>query len=138
MEKYLQVLRKNKLKITPKRKAVIGLFLKSGMRMEPYEVYRKLKQKLSKLGLPTVYRILDELEGIGILVQSPTEDRQLRYALCDCPGTHHHHFVCRKCKKVDEVDFCNFKGISKFIEKNLRAKVETHHLQIEGVCAKCK
>jgi len=138
MEKYFQALKKSKLKITPRRKAVINLFLKSGMRMGSYDVYGKLKPKLSKIGLPTVYRILDELEKAGILVQSLTEDRQLRYALCDSPDTHHHHFVCRKCKKVSKVDFCNFKGISEFIKKNLKAKVETHNLQIEGVCARCK
>jgi Fur family zinc uptake transcriptional regulator/Fur family ferric uptake transcriptional regulator len=138
MEEYFQTLKRNKLKITPKRKAVIGLFLKSGMRMGPYDIYNKLKQKLPKIGLPTVYRILDELKTVGILVQSLSQDRQLCYALCDSPGTHHHHFVCRKCKKVDEVSFCNFKGISEFIKKNLKAKVETHHLQIEGVCSRCK
>jgi len=138
MEKYLQVLKKNKLKVTPKRKAVINLFMKSGTRMGSYDIYSKLKRKLSKIGLPTVYRILDELEKAGILVKSLSEDRQLRYALCDCPGTHHHHFVCRKCKRVDEVNFCNFNGVSKFIKKNLNAEAETHYLQIEGVCSKCK
>ncbi len=138
MEKYFQTLKSNKLKITPRRKAVISLFLKSGIRMGPYEVYRKLKQKLSKIGLPTIYRILDELEKAGILVQSLSKDRQLCYALCDFPGKHHHHFICRKCKKVDEVDFCNFRGISEFIKKNLKARVEMHHLQIEGVCSRCK
>jgi len=138
MEKYLQTLKRNKLKITPRRKAVINLFIKSGMRMGSYDVYSKLKQKLPKIGLPTVYRILDELEKAGILVKSLSEDRQLRYTLCDSLGVHHHHFVCRKCKKVKEVHFCNFDGISRFIKNNLNAKVETHYLQMEGLCSKCK
>jgi Fur family zinc uptake transcriptional regulator/Fur family ferric uptake transcriptional regulator len=138
MENYLQALKKNKLKITPKRKAVISLFLKAGTRMGPYDIYNKLKQKLPKIGLPTIYRILDELEKTVILVQSLSQDRQLYYALCDSPGTHHHHFVCRKCKKVKEINFCNFRGISNFIKKNLKAKVETHHLEIEGICSRCK
>jgi len=138
MENYFQALKKNELKITPRRKAVIGLFLKTGMRMGPYDIHNKLKQKLSKIGLPTVYRILDEFTKAGILVRSLSEDGQLRYALCALPGEHHHHFTCRKCKKVEEVDFCNFKGVSQFIENKLNAKAESHQLQIEGLCSKCK
>lgn len=138
MENYFQALKKNELKITPRRKAVIGLFLKTGTRMGAYDIHNKLKQKLSKIGLPTVYRILDEFTKAGILVRSLSEDRQLRYALCALPGEHHHHFTCRKCRKVEEVEFCNFKGLSRFIEKNLKAKVEAHQLQIEGLCSQCK
>jgi len=138
METYLQTLKNNRLKITPRRKAVINLFVNCGVRMGPFDVYGKLRKKLPILGLPTVYRILDELMKAGILVKSLSEDRQLRYALCALPGEHHHHFTCRKCKKVEEVDFCNFKGVSQFIENELNAKVETHQLQIEGLCSKCK
>ncbi|MBU4304285.1 MAG: transcriptional repressor [Candidatus Omnitrophica bacterium] len=138
METYIQVLKNNRLKVTPRRKAIIGVFMKHGVRMGPYELYEKLKRKLPKLGLPTVYRILEELKDAGILVQSLAEDRRLRYALCACPDEHHHHFTCRKCKKVEEVEFCNFNGLSSFIEKNLNAKVESHNLQIEGLCARCR
>jgi Fe2+ or Zn2+ uptake regulation protein len=138
MEAQLQTLRDNKLKITPRRKAVISLFEGRGVRMGPYDVYEKLKNKLPSLGLPTVYRILDELSKSGILLQSLSEDRQLRYMRCAYPHKHHHHFTCRKCSKVEEVEYCNIKGVSKFIEKNLNAKVEAHQLQIEGLCSKCR
>lgn len=138
METHLKTLKDNKLKITPRRKAVISLFEYSGACMGPYEVHKKLKNKLPVLGLPTVYRILDELSRAGILIRSLSEDRQLRYMFCAHPYEHHHHFRCRKCKKVEEVDFCNFKGVSEFIENKLNAKIESHQLQIEGLCSKCK
>ncbi|MFA5090811.1 MAG: Fur family transcriptional regulator [Candidatus Omnitrophota bacterium] len=138
MELYLQALKSNRLKITPRRKAVIDLFMKQGIQMGPYDVYEKLQNRLSVIGMPTVYRILDEFTKVGILVKSLSEDRQLRYALCALPGEHHHHFTCRKCRKVEEVAFCDFNKVSKFIEKNLKAKVEAHQLQIEGLCSKCK
>jgi Fur family transcriptional regulator, ferric uptake regulator len=138
MEKHLQTLKAHKLKITPRRKAIIELFKDSPMRMGAYEVYKKLKHKLPTLGLPTVYRILEQFSQAGILIQSLSKDRQLCYMLCGHPHEHHHHFTCRKCRKVEEVDYCNIKGVSRFIEKNLDAKVEAHQLQIEGLCSKCK
>jgi Fe2+ or Zn2+ uptake regulation protein len=138
MQFYIQVLKDNRLKVTPRRRAVIDIFKSDSSRMSPYEVYAKLKKKLPTIGLPTVYRILDEFKKSGILVQALSEDRRLRYALCSMPREHHHHFTCRKCKKVEEVKFCNFKGTLQFIENKLNAKVEGHQLQIEGLCSKCK
>lgn len=138
METQLQALKTNQLKITSRRKAVIGLFIDRGVRMGAYDVYERLKRTLSTIGLPTVYRILAELTKAGILVESVSDDRQLRYSLCAYPNKHHHHFTCRKCRKTEEVDYCNFKSVSRFIEQKLNAKVEAHQLHIEGVCSQCK
>ena len=138
MDRYLQVLRGNLMKITPRRKAVINLFLKNNTRMKPCDVYKNLRKKLPKIGLPTIYRILDELKNIGILVQVLSEERQLYYSLCSMPDEHHHHFICTKCKKTEEVDYCNFDEISRLIEKNLKCKVESHLLQIKGLCTQCR
>ena len=138
MDRYLQVLRGNLMKITPRRKAVINLFLKNNTRMKPCDVYKNLRKKLPKIGLPTIYRILVELKNIGILVQVLSEERQLYYSLCSMPDEHHHHFICTKCKKTEEVDYCNFDEISRLIEKNLKCKVESHLLQIKGLCTQCR
>lgn len=138
MEIYLKKLRKHGLKFTPRRKAVISLFLDSQSCLGPYEVYRILKHKIKPLGLPTTYRILDELCKIGVLVQIQSRDRQLYYSLCSIPESHHHHFMCRKCKQIKEVEYCNFAEVSRFIEKKLNCEVESHLIQMEGLCARCK
>ena len=138
MQSYLDILKQNALKITPKRKAVIDLFLKNNRRMGPREVYQNLRKDIAPLGLPTVYRILEEFKNIGVLIQIPSDDRQLYYMLCKMPHEHHHHFVCRGCRRVEEVEYCNFGEVSKFIEKNLNGKVEQHFLHIEGLCSKCR
>ena len=139
MNAHLERIKENGLKITLQRKAVLALFLKNNSRKTPYDVHEKLKKSLPRLGLPTVYRILEELKEIGLMVRIPSEDRQLYYSLCHLPGhKHHHHFVCRKCKKIEEVERCSLKGISNFILRKLGAIVESHSLQLEGLCASCK
>jgi Fe2+ or Zn2+ uptake regulation protein len=138
MNAYLDILRKNALKITPKRKAVICLFLKSGQRMGPQEVHQRLSKKAGTLGLPTIYRILEELKELGILERVVSNDRKLYYSLCVCPDEHHHHFICRKCKRIEEVAGCSFSATARAIEKKLNCRIEEHLLQIEGLCAACK
>lgn len=134
---YLDKVKAGQLKNTPKRRAVIGLFLRGNKYLGPQEVRRMLKNRFSRLGLPSVYRILEELHRLGILAKVE-KNRQLYYALCRTPQGDHHHFVCKKCKRVEEVNYCNFKEISRFIEKELNGKVESHLLQIEGLCSHCK
>jgi len=139
MNAHLERIKKSGLKVTSQRKAVLALFSKNNLRKTPYDVHKKLRKGLPQLGLPTVYRILEELQGIGLMIRIPSEDRQLYYSLCHLPGAkHHHHFVCRKCKKIEEVEHCNFKSISDFVLRKLGAVVESHSLQLEGLCASCK
>jgi Fe2+ or Zn2+ uptake regulation protein len=138
METYLRKLKEHRLKLTPRRKAVISLFLDSQSCLGPYDVHRILKHKIKPLGIPTTYRILEELCSIGVLARIQSRDRHLYYTLCSIPESHHHHFICRKCKRIKEVEYCNFKGVSSFIEKKMNCKVESHLIQIEGLCARCR
>jgi len=135
---YLTALKENQLKITPRRKAVIELFLKEKRYLGPSDIKGMLGKMLLKVGLPSVYRILEELESAGILVKIEHQNRQLYYSLCRKPRTDHHHFICRRCNKVEEVEFCNFREISQFIEKKLNGKVQHHSLHIEGLCSECR
>lgn len=138
IELYLQELKEQGLKITPKRKATIGLFLKKKSYLSPQEVLEKLGNDFPGISSSTVYRILEELQDTGILVKIGHEDRQLYYSLCRMPDQHHHHFICRKCRRVEEVDLCNFKEFERVISKNLNCKVENHSVQLEGLCSHCK
>ncbi|MGE5308678.1 MAG: Fur family transcriptional regulator [Deltaproteobacteria bacterium] len=132
-------LREKNLKVTPKRTAVIELFLSRRRCFGPQDVWRAVKPSFGRLGLPSVYRILEELRGAGVLERVEKRDRQLYYVLCTAPRPcHHHHFVCRKCGRVEEVDFCNIRELERFIERRLGCKAESHSLRVEGLCARCR
>ena len=136
-ETYSGVLKNNGLKVTPRRRAVIDLFLKAGRRLGPLEVHRRLAKKVGTLGRPTVYRILEELEAAGILLRVVADDRQLYYTLNKGPDDHHHHFVCRRCQRIEEVVGCQFDDTVQKIERKLGCRIEAHLFQLEGLCAHC-
>ena len=137
IDNYLKRVKNGGLKITPKRRAVIEFFLRENRYLGPQEIRGLLKKKFSRLGLPSIYRILDELSGLGILIKVE-KDRRLYYALCRAPDSDHHHFICTKCRKVQEVKFCNIQAVSDFIEKKLNGKIQSHLLQLEGLCSICR
>ena len=50
---------------------------------------------------------------------------------------HHHHFLCRRCGQVEEVNLCLMEEVTQYVQRHLKARVESHFLQIEGLCARC-
>ena len=138
-ERYIEILRENGLKITPKREAILDFFLKNKIYATPEEVWKSLKNNFKKLGLPTIYRNLEEFNQIGILTKIEGDENRFYYALCEAenPFSHHHHIVCIKCHKVGLVEICNFDEITKKIEKMSGFKVIEHSLQIKGICKNC-
>jgi len=136
---YFEILREVNLKVTPKRKAIIGFFLQEGKYFSAEEVWKSLKKEFEHLGFPTVYRNLEELENIGILIKINHPQRKFYYAICHlCKKEKHHHFICKRCGRVDEVEFCNFENIVRDIERKLDCKITSHFTQIEGLCSECK
>jgi Fur family zinc uptake transcriptional regulator len=135
---YIARLKQHGHRVTPKVRAVIALFLKSGTVLDPFEVRAGLQKQFKGVGLPTVYRILEGLARCGILLTAANEDRQLRYYICrDLEAGHHHHFLCRQCGQVEEVNLCLMEEVTQYVKRHLKARVESHFLQIEGLCARC-
>ncbi len=129
-------LKELQLKVTPKRIAILDILARTGSFVSPEEVRRKLQEKFSSIGLPTVYRNLDELAAGGIVAKIIHPNRQLYYYLCRNTD-HHHHFVCLSCHKVIDLEICSVKGLEDEINAQVRGKVVSHILQVNGLCGRC-
>lgn len=130
--KFNQCLKELKLKATPKRLAILSLLAEELSYASPEEVWRKLQMNFGSIGLPTVYRNLEELANGGLITKVIHPNRQLYYYFC--PNSHHHHhFICLSCRKVEDVDFCGMEGI----EKKVNGTVLSHIVQVNGLCRDC-
>jgi Fe2+ or Zn2+ uptake regulation protein len=138
-ESVAGTLRDQGLKVTPRRLAAARLLFDAGRAMTPEEVRGRLRPKLGRLGLPTVYRILDELAGAGLLTRVERDDRLLSYAACRAePGRHHHHLVCTGCGRVEVVG-CSFPSSQRRnIERRTGFRVTGHRMQVDGLCRECR
>lgn len=132
MQHFDALLRDLNLKITPKRRAILDILAGEGGYASPEEVWRKLKHRFARIGLPTVYRNLEELAVGGVVTTILHPDRKLYYYYCD-NRSHHHHFVCLSCRRVEDVAFC---GLAE-IEKRVGGRVVSHIVQVNGFCRTC-
>ncbi|MBX7143479.1 MAG: transcriptional repressor [Oligoflexia bacterium] len=97
------------------------------------EALSAAQRKLPSLGIATLYRAIRSLRNSGFLkvVELPGESTRYEMSCKD----HHHHFHCRKCKRVFEVESCpaaikNFK-LPDFV-------IEDHEITFYGLCTSCK
>lgn len=130
------LLRQLKLKVTPRRQEILNCLGKEHACLSADEVWSRIKPRLGSLGLPTVYRILDELAEAGVVSRIFMPDRKQYFYLC-ANREHHHHFVCEACRRVEDVHRCGLGGLSRDIARRSGARVTSHILQINGICGSC-
>jgi Fur family ferric uptake transcriptional regulator len=135
-EQSAAVLKQLKLKVTPRRQEVMNCLGGEESYLSADEVWSRIKPRLGSIGLPTVYRILDELSEAGVVTRIFLPDRKQYYFLCPNQG-HHHHFVCESCRRVEDVAHCGLEGVSRDIAQRSGARVTSHILQINGICGSC-
>ena len=127
-------------KMTPQRKEILQIFVEHPEHLSAEDVYGFLQKKESEIGLATVYRALDLLSKLGILVQVDFGDGCARYELntTDPNVHHHHHLICIKCKKVIEFEEDLLEKLEATISKKSGFKILNHEVKFLGYCKECQ
>ncbi|MCW9014326.1 MAG: ferric iron uptake transcriptional regulator [Gammaproteobacteria bacterium] len=94
-------LKKAGLKVTLPRMKILELLEATQERHQSAEdIYKALLEAGEEIGLATVYRVLTQFEGAGLVNRHHFEGGQAVFELNQ--GGHHDHMVCLKCGKVTE------------------------------------
>lgn len=133
---FFKELKNQKLKATPKRLAILRVLTDATVYLGPKEIWEQLKKDFKKLGLPTVYRNLEELVDAGLVSRIIHPNRRLYYFLCE-NRQHHHHFICVQCGKVQDIGFCAQDQLHKEVTRLHGGKILSHTLQVNGLCSSC-
>ena len=83
--------------------------------------------------MATVYRSIKSLVEGGDLVSVELPGEPARYELSG--KRHHHHFHCRSCRKVFEVEGCP-RDIESLVPGGF--ELEDHEVVLYGRCAGCR
>lgn len=129
-------------KMTPQRKEILKIFVEHSDRhhMSAEDVYGILRENESEIGLATVYRALDLLSELGILVQVDFGDGCARYELntADPKIHHHHHLICVKCRKVIEFEEDLLDDLEETIAEESGFQIINHEVKFFGYCKDCR
>jgi len=118
---------------TRQRDAIRGAFAAAARPLSPQEVLSAARRVLPSLGIATVYRTVKALLADGALHTVELPGAPARYELAG--KRHHHHFHCRACDGVFEVEACPA-GIRRLLPGGFR--LERHEIILYGLCAGCE
>jgi Fe2+ or Zn2+ uptake regulation protein len=130
-------LRRLDQRYTVNRRGLVDAFVGSGRPLTPAELAAEGDGALSSL-----YRNLGVLEEAGVVRRVASTDGQARFELAEELTEHHHHLVCRRCGRVEDVDAPRRleSAVSRALEEVAAAsgfRAEEHRLDVVGVCARC-
>jgi Fur family transcriptional regulator, ferric uptake regulator len=102
------------------------------------DVYAALRTAGDSVGLSTVYRHLQSLVDTGVVDVIHTPDGEATYRYCGDSGDgHHHHLVCRRYGRTQEVEGRVVeRWAGEIAEQHGYVDVD-HTVELFGVCAVC-
>ncbi len=122
------------LRMTPQRKVILEELRKVTTHPTADELYEKVRKRLPKISLGTVYRNLDLLSSAGIIKKLHLEESQMRF---DGNIEPHNHIYCVNCGRVADVT-------SSLDMSNIIANIDTDftvlkvNLILSGLCPQCQ
>ena len=117
---------------TRQRDAIRAALAAAGRPLSPQELLAAAREALPRLGIATVYRTVKAMLEDGALHAVELPGAPARYELAG--KSHHHHFHCRACDGVFEVEACPGR-MSGLLPGGFR--LERHEIILYGVCAGC-
>jgi Fur family ferric uptake transcriptional regulator len=133
----IDVLRRKSLKLTGPRRAILNLLEGGKHPLTVREIHSGLSRGDSNL--VTVYRSLHLLEAMGLVKRYDFGDGIARFELLnEGDDGHHHHLICRGCRRVVEIDDCFPREVEEAIAAKNCFKAVTHKLEFFGLCPACQ
>lgn len=117
---------------TRQRDAIRTVFLRSLRPLGPQEVLEAAQSEVPGLGIATVYRALKSLQEEGLITPIDVPGQPTCYEPAELG--HHHHFYCRACGKVFDVEGCP-SGIGALCPPGFH--VDSHEIFLYGRCSDC-
>lgn len=124
-----------KLRMTNQREMILKELKKSGEHLSADELYERVKKKMPRISLATVYRNLEILSEAGEIGKLEISGRLKRF---DCHIGNHHHIYCIKCNRIDdldiELDTIDYEDLSQTAGYN----VTGCRIEVCGLCPECQ
>ncbi len=119
---------------TKQLEAIRRVITEAGGPLTIDEIHRRASDESSNLGIATVYRTIKRLLQLGEVRSLVLPEGETRYEPLD--RGHHHHFRCRLCDVVYDLDICPL-SIPGGTTLPGGFVVENHEVTLYGLCPSC-
>jgi Fur family ferric uptake transcriptional regulator len=125
------------LKSTSQRDTILNVFVVARRHLSAEELYARVKKSHPGIGYATVYRTLKLLAEAGLAQERRFEDGFIRYEHAS-QDAHHDHLICTRCGAIIEFENESIEALQQDVARKKRFKVQSHKLELYGLCAGCQ
>ncbi|MCW3067449.1 MAG: transcriptional repressor [Solirubrobacterales bacterium] len=121
------------------RRAVLELLARERCALTAVEIENALRVEPSRsVSRASVYRILDELERIGLVQRVDVGQPMVHYERACELEDHHHHLVCDACGLVLPFSDPALERAIASVSARLPIAVSEHEIVLRGACRDCR
>lgn len=129
----LAAFRERKVRCTPQRYVILDYLLRSHDHPTAEDIHQSINRSDPRASLATVYKSLHSLAKAGLIREVVLEGNAARF---ESNTKRHHHFVCERCGRVEDVEWFDVPQVAKRTTRDGR-KVAGYELVLRGLCRAC-
>jgi Fe2+ or Zn2+ uptake regulation protein len=134
VEKVLDLLRESGGRATTSRRVLLRCLFEEGPHRTAEELAEEVQRVAPDVHLSTIYRNLDELERLGVVVHAHLGHGPATYHLA---SETHGHLVCEVCGGTLEAPEDFFSELTDAAAREYRFVIDPRHFAVLGRCAAC-
>jgi Fur family transcriptional regulator, ferric uptake regulator len=119
------------------RRAVLELLEAQRCALTAVEIEDALRMAERRVSRASVYRILEELERLGLVQRVETGQAMVRYERVCEHSEHHHHLVCDGCGLVMPFSDEALEQAISSLSSRVPLTVSEHEIVLRGECRDC-
>ena len=120
--------------MTQQRKEILDVLKKIDTHPTADEIYDRVKQKLPRISLGTVYRNLEVLSELGEIQTLELSGSLKRF---DWDPQKHYHIRCVRCDRVENAPLAPMNQLENKLYQSTVFEIIGHNLEFIGLCPEC-
>jgi Fur family ferric uptake transcriptional regulator len=135
VEDALTLLREQGGRVTGSRVLLLRALFESRGHRTAEQLGAEVQALAPDVHISTIYRNLDDLERLGVIVHAHLGHGPATYHLA---AGAHGHFVCEECGAMIEAPDEVFRGLSRVAKARFDFDINPHHFAVLGRCKDCR
>lgn len=122
-------------RLTAPRRSLAALIASRVGHFTATELVTEARARRLGVGRATIFRTLEMLEELGGVERLDLPSGEHTYVVCE--PAHHHHVVCSRCGRTDEIDDAGLRTVVREVARRTGYRVDEHRLELFGLCPAC-
>ncbi len=119
------------------RREVLELLADQRCALSAFEIEDRLAAGPRKVSRASIYRILEELEAVGLVGRVDIGNGITRYEPVGRGHSHHHHLVCDRCGSLEPFTDEGLERAVARAAQRVSLEVSEHEIVLHGTCRTC-